>query len=192
MPLALFLIEPPREARFDVLLKGKKAGLATYRLSNRAGGGRVTRLRIVLADGSVSESLSLSDAQGQAVRSEDVVRRNGAYRKETVVYDPKGNATVTLDKAKPYVVPFDRRGSRKDPSETWFRGVKPSPGTWAVFLKLDPRRKLWEEVRVTYVGPRGGGHLVRQKAPKTLTSFTLDGAGMLLSYESGDVRMVRR
>ena len=44
--------------------------MATYRLSDRSGGGRVTRLRLVLADGSVSESLSLSDALGQAVRSE--------------------------------------------------------------------------------------------------------------------------
>ena len=192
MPLVVLHVIPPREARFDVLLKGKKAGVATYRLSDRPGGGRVTRLRIVLADGSVSESLSLSDSQGQAVRSEDVVRRSGAYRKESVAYDSKGNATVTLDKAKPYPVPFDRRGSRKDPSETWFRGVKPSPGTWAVFRKLDPRRRLWEEVRVTYVGARGGGHLVTQKGKKSLTSFTLDGTGMLLSFESGGVRLVRR
>ena len=120
------------------------------------------------------------------------MRRNGSYRKEVVEYDVQGDATVTIDKAKPYVVRFDRKGSRKDPSETWFRGVRPSPGTWAVFRKLDAKRKGWEPLRVTYVGPRGGGHLVRQTGPKTLTSFTLDGTGMLLSYESGAVRLVRK
>ena len=192
MPLVLLHANPTAEARFDVFLKGKKAGIATYRLSDRPGGGRVTRLRLVLADGSVSESLALSDALGQAVRSEDVVRRRGAYRKATVSYDPKGNAIVALDKAPPYVFPFDRRGSRKDPSETWFRKVRPSPGTWAVFRKLDAKRDGWEDVRVTYVGPRGGGHLVTQKGPKGLTSFVLDDEGMPLSYQSGDVRLVRK
>ena len=190
MPLAPFA--PPQEARFDVLVKGRKAGVASYRLSERPGGGRVTRLRIVLADGSVSESLSLTDAAGAMVRSEDVVRRDGAYRKTAVVYDARGDATVTLGKGRSYVVPFDRRGSRKDPSETWFRTVRPSPGTWSAFRKLDPARRRWDEVRVTYVGKRGGGNLVRQQAGPKTTSFTLDDAGLPLAYDAGDLRLVRR
>lgn len=191
MPLAMFLA-PPQEARFDVLVKGKRAGLATYRLSDRPGGGRVTRLRVVLADHSVTESLALSDATGSMVRTEDVVRRNGAYRKQTVAYGARGDATIVDNGGKPVLVPFDRRGSRRDPSETWFRGTVPSPGTWAVFRKLDPRRRAWDEVRVTYVGKGPGGNVVRQTTGTATTSFTLDGAGMLVSYEAGDLRLVRR
>ena len=192
MPLALLLIAPTVEARYDVLLKGKKSGVATYRLSDRPGGGRVTRLRVVLADGSTSESLSVSDVFGAALRSEDVVRRGKSFTKRTVEYDAKGDATVVANGGKPVAVPFRGRGNRKDPSETWFRSVTPKPGTWATYLKLDAARRTWEPVRVTYVGPQDGGHLVRQVAGKTRTDFTLDARGVPIAILSGDLRMVRR
>lgn len=190
MPLAFFT--PPQEARFDVLVKGKKAGVATYRISDRPGGGRVTRLRIVLADGSVSESLSLSDVFGAAVRSEDVVRRGKGFSKQTVTYGPRGDATIVANGGTPVVVPFNGRGNRKDPSETWFRGVTPSPGTWSTFLKLDARRRAWDPVRVTYVGKRGAGHLVRQVWGAKRTDFTLDDHAVPLVFESDAIRLVRR
>lgn len=193
--LALFLVAgaaSAQEARFDVLVKGKKAGLATYSLSDRKGGGRVTRLRVALADGSVTESLSASDTTGTAVRAENSVRRGKASTREKVTYNVRGDATIVVDGGKPTIVPFDRRGSRKDPSEVWFRPAVPSAGTWAVFRALDPRKRVWDEVRVTYIGRRGGGYLVRQVRGKSTTNFTLDAKGIPLLIESGDLRMVRR
>lgn len=174
-----------------MIVKGRKAGVATYRLSDRPGGGRVTRLRVVLADGSTTEDLSLTDASGAAVRSENVVRRTGSYNKTTITYDARGDATVVVGKRAPVVVPFDRKGSRRDPSETWFRTVKPSVGTWAVFRELTPKR-TWDTVKVTYVGRRDGGNLIRQERGPSVTSFTVDDNGMLLSYAAGDLRLVRR
>lgn len=190
--IALVATAPAQEARFDVLVKGKKAGVATYNVSPYSRGGRATRLRIVLADGTASESLSMSDATGTAVGSENSVRHGSATSKEVVTYGPRGDATIVRDKGKPVVVPFDRRGSRKDPSETWFRSVRPTPGTWAVFRALEPRKRTWEEVRVTFVGKRGGGNVVRQARNGRTTVFTLDDAGMPLVIESGDLRMIRR
>lgn len=191
MPLPLLLLAPPREAHFDVLLKGSRAGVATYRLSDRPGGGRVTRLDVILADRSATETLSITDAAGAAVRTETVVRHPGSYTKEVVDYDARGDATISVGKGRPVVVRFDRRGSRRDPSDTWFRGTVPSPGTWAVFRALTPGR-AWEEVRVTYVGRRSGGNLVQQRRGGKTTSFTLDDAGMLVGYDAGDLRLVRR
>lgn len=190
--LALASAAHAQQAKFDVLVKGKKAGVATYAVSPFQRGGRLTRLRIVLADGSISESVSKSDATGTAVGSENSVRRGAASSKEAVTYSPRGDATIVRDKGKGIVVPFDRRGSRKDPSETWFRGVRPAPGTWAVFRALDPRKRVWEEVKVTYVGKRGGGNIVRQLRNGLTTVFTLDDAGIPLVIESGDLRMIRR
>lgn len=194
MPLALavLLIAPTREARFDVMAKGRKAGVATYRVSDRPGGGRVTRLRVVLADRSVSESVAESDALGAPTRSSSTVRRGAATTKETVAYSPRGDATIVVNGGRPVLVPFDRRGSRRDPSETWFRGVMPSPGTWAIFRALDSRRRVWEPVKVTYVGRRGEGNLVRQVRGAVTTDYVLDDEGLPISTASGDVRMVRR
>ena len=190
--LALAATVQAQEARFDVLVKGKKAGVATYKVSPYQRGGRLTRLRIVLADGSISESVSKSDATGNAVGSENSVRRSGTTSKEVVTYDARGDATIVRDKGKPIVVPFDRKGSRKDPSETWFRGVRPTPGTWAVFRALDPRKRTWEEVRVTFVGKQGAGNVVRQQRNGLTTIFTLNDSGIPLVIESGDLRMNRR
>jgi hypothetical protein len=190
--LALAAFAHAQEARFDVLVKGKKAGVATYRVSPYKGTGRLTRLRIVLADGSISESVSMSDATGAAVGSENSVRRGASSSKEVVTYDARGDATIVRDKGKPVVVPFDRRGSRKDPSETWFRSVRPAPGTWAIFRAFDSRKRTWEEVRVTFVGKRGAGNVVRQQRKGLTTVFTLDEAGIPLVIESGDLRMIRR
>ena len=159
--LALVGAPQAEEARFDVLVKGKKAGVATYQVSPFLGSGRLTRLRVVLADGSISESVSKTDASGTAVGSENSVRRGAAGSREVVSYNGRGDASIVRDKGKALVVPFDRRGSRKDPSETWFRGVRPTPGTWAVFRALEPRKQVWEEVRVTFVGRRGAGNVVR-------------------------------
>ena len=183
---------PVQEARFDVLVKGKKAGVATYRLSDRPVGGRVTRLRMVLADGSVSESVSETDPFGAAVRSEELVRRGKAASRQIVSYAANGDATIVVNGGKPVLVPFRGRGNRKDPSETWFRGVSPKPGTWAIFLKLDATHRAWEAVRVTYVGRRGLGHLVRQTAGTKRTDFTLDERAMPIAFESDAVRLVRR
>lgn len=185
-------LAPPLEARFDVLVEGKKAGVATYRLSDRTGGGRVTRLRIVLADGSISESRTETDAAGAAVRSQDTVARGRTRSATMVTYNARGDATIVVDKGKPIVVPFRARGNRKDPSELWFRSVVPSANTWAVYLALDPRKRTWEEVRVTYLGKRGGGHLVRQVRKGATTSFTLDDRGVPLSIEAAKLRLVRR
>ena len=190
--LALAGLAHAQEARFDVLVKGKKAGVATYKVSPYKGSGRLTRLRIVLADGSISESVSMSDGTGSAVGSENCVRRGASRSKEVVTYDSRGDATIVRDKGKAVVVPFDRRGSRKDPSETWFRGVRPAPGTWAIFRALDSRKRTWEEVRVTFVGKRGAGNVVRQQRNGLTTVFTLDDAGIPLVIESGDLRMIRR
>ncbi|RYG26070.1 hypothetical protein EON82_04770 [bacterium] len=190
--LSLAGIAQAQQAKFDVLVKGKKAGVATYAVSPYKGSGRLTRLRIVLADGSISESVSKTDATGAAVGSENSVRRGATGSKEVVTYDGRGDATIVRDKGKGVVVPFDRRGSRKDPSETWFRSVKPKPGTWAVFRALDPRKRVWEEVKVSYVGKRGAGNVVRQQRGGLMTVFTLDDAGIPLVIESGDLRMVRR
>jgi hypothetical protein len=195
MPLPILFVLgllPPSEARYDVLAKGKRAGVATYRVSDRPGGGRVTRLRIVLADGSITETLSLTDAQGAAVRSENVVRRGKAYTKETVDYDARGNASVVVDKKTPVRVPFRAVGSRRDPSETWFRLLTPSPGTWAVYLALDSGERKWDSVRVTYVGKREGGNLVRQVRAGKTTDYLLDAKGVPLRIDAGDLRMVRR
>lgn len=175
-----------------MLLKGKKAGLATYAIAARKGGGRTTRLRIALADGTVTESLSESDAGGTALRASNSVRRGKGVRLETIAYNAKGDATIVIDGGKPVVVPFRGKGSRRDPSETWFRTVIPSGATWAVFLALDSRKQTWDEVRVTYVGKRGPGHLVRQLRNGMTTSFTLDDHAVPLVIESGDLRMVRR
>lgn len=179
-------------AKFDVLVKGKKAGVATYQISPGKAGGRVTRLRIVLADGSISETVSQSDRTGAAVSAENTVRRGAARTREVIAYDVSGNATITKDKAKPVQVPFDKKGGRKDPSELWFRSVKPSPGTWAVFRALEPRKRVWDEVKVTYVGKRGQGNLVTQLRRGLTTNFTLDEQGVPLVIEAGDLRMVRR
>lgn len=192
MPFAFLLLAQTQEARFDVLVKGKKAGVATYALGDRRGGGRTTRLRIVLADGSVSESLTESDGVGAAVRAVNSVRRGRGGTTETVTYNARGDATIVVDKGKPLLVPFRGRGNRKDPSELWFRSAKPSANTWAVFLALDPRKRTWDEVRVTYVGKRGMGHLVRQLRGGATTSYTLDDRGVPLIIEAGDLRMVRR
>ncbi len=178
--------------RFDVLMKGKKAGAALYNVSAANAGGRVTQLRIILADGSISESVSQSDRTGAAVSAENTVRRGAALTRETVSYDALGNATITKNKGKPVAVPFDKKGGRKDPSELWFRTIKPSPGTWAVFRALDSRKRVWEEVKVTYVGKRGLGNLVRQERKGLTTNFTLDDQGIPLVIEAGDLRMVRR
>jgi hypothetical protein len=134
----------------------------------------------------------MSDATGTAVGSENSVRRGAANSKEVVTYNARGDATIVRDKGKGALVPFDRRGSRKDPSETWFRAVRPTPGTWAVFRALEPRKRVWEEVRVTYVGRRGAGNVVRQQRNGLTTVFTLDDAGIPLVIESGDLRMIRR
>lgn len=190
--LVALLTLPPQSARFDVLVKGKKAGVATYRLSDRPGGGRVTRLRIALADGAVTESLSLTDASGAAVRSENVVRRGKAFTKETVTYGARGDATIVANDGKPVVVPFDRRGSRKDPSEAWLRPTVPSAGTWAVYRALDPRKRVWDEVRVTFVGKKGAGYLLRQSRAGGTTDYTLDTHGLPLVIEANDLRLVRR
>jgi len=179
-------------ARFDVLVKGKKAGVATYQISAGKAGGRITQLRIVLADNSVTESVSQSDRTGAAVTAENTVRRGAARTKESVTYDAQGNAIITTNKGKPVAVPFDKKGGRRDPSELWFRSLKPSPGTWAVFRALDPRKRVWEEVKVTYVGKRGIGNLVRQERKGLTTNFTLDERGVPLVIEAGDLRMVRR
>jgi hypothetical protein len=179
-------------ARFDVLVKGKKAGVATYQISAGKAGGRITQLRIVLADNSVTESVSQSDRTGAAVTAENTVRRGAARTKESVTYDAQGNAIITTNKGKPVAVPFDKKGGRRDPSELWFRFIKPSPGTWAVFRALDPRKRVWEEVKVTYVGKRGMGNLVRQERKGLTTNFTLDERGVPLVIEAGDLRMVRR
>ena len=188
--VALAGIVHAQEARFDVLLKGKKAGVATYRLSER-NGGRVTRLRIALADGSVTESLSISDATGAAVMAENNVRRGTSRTKETISYNAKGDATIVTNGKKPLLVPFHARGTRKDPSELWFRSLKPSPSTWAIYLALEPRKRVWEQVKVTYVGKKGAGNLIRQERGGLTTNFTVDDKGVPLMIESGDLRMVR-
>lgn len=179
-------------ARFDVLVKGKKAGVATYQITPGKAGGRATQFRIVLADGSITESISQSDRTGAAVSAENSVRRGTARTVEVVAYDALGNATITTNKGKPVAVPFDKKGGRKDPSELWFRTIKPSPGTWAVFRALDPRKRVWEEVKVTYVGKRDMGNLVRQERNGRTTNFTLDDRGIPLVIEAGALRLVRR
>jgi hypothetical protein len=195
MPALLLLLGAlqSQQGRFDVFVQGKKAGVATYAVSTRKAGGRITRLRIVLADGSVSESVSESDAGGTPVRAVETVRRGTAQTKETVTYNPKGDATIVRDKAKPFIVRFNANGSRKDPSELWFRTVKPVAGAWAKYFVLDSGKKEWHEVKVKYVGKRGGGHLIQQSRNMGVTTkFTLDDKGFPISFESGELRLVRR
>ncbi len=179
-----------QEARYDVLAQGKKVGVATYAILPRKGGGRVTRLRMAVGGQSI-ESVSDSDAKGVATRSVTSVRRGKRLSTETTVYSVRGDATVTLTGAKPFTVPGPK-GSRKDPSELWFRGVVPTPGTWATFQALDVKTRAWQEVRVTYVGKRGAGYLVRQARPGQATEYVLDARGLPMSIERPGFRMVRR
>ncbi|RYG15114.1 hypothetical protein EON82_26640 [bacterium] len=195
MPVLLLVLGAfqSQQGRFDVFVQAKKAGVATYAVSTRKAGGRMTRLRIVLAEGSVSESISESDIGGNPVRAVETVRRGTAQTKETVTYNAKGDATIVRDKTKPFVVPFNVNGSRKDPSELWFRTVKPAAGTWAKYFALDSGKKEWQEVKVKYVGKRGDGHLIQQSRNMGVTTkFTVDDKGFPILIESGELRLVRR
>lgn len=178
-------------AKYDVFVAGKKAGVATYETEPKRGG-RWTRLRVALADGSVSESVSETDAMGAAVRAVETVKRKGSTRVETITYSPRGDATIVVDHGKPVVVPFDRRGSRRDPSELWLRPTVPSGNTWAIYRALNSRKRTWEEVRVTFVGKKDVGYVIEQKRSGATTRFVMDAKGVPMTIEAGSLRMVRR
>ncbi len=190
--LLFALLAQAQEARYDVLAGGKKAGVATYSLAPRPGGGRVTRLRLVLVGGETTEEVSETDANGAPVRASTQLLRGKNRSAEVVTYTPQGAATVTRDHALPFTVPAPK-ASRRDPSEAWFRPTPPKPGTTARFVALNPRKRTWEEVKVKYVGKTPEGHLVRQSRNMgASTAFVLDDRGMPRSIESGGMRMVRR
>ncbi|RYG45772.1 hypothetical protein EON79_11780 [bacterium] len=78
-----------------------------------------------------------------------------------------------------------------DPSENWFAREKPAVGAKTESKALNAALK-WEDRTTEYVGPREGGHLVRQTVAGKTAEVLVDDAGMPLRVVTPEgVKMIK-
>lgn len=193
----------PAQARYDLLVGGKKAGTASLTQSLSKDG--IKTLKLIL-------NLNL---EGQAVRvtNESVYTPTGrAVRKfmETTLLGPvarRRNLMVTFTSQGAFVVdargderntiekPLPENAKLEDASEFWFVRDKPKPGDSVEAHQFDLETLEWRLQTTKYVGPAQVKIGKRTfEAHELLTSrgpIFVDDKGLPLLFEMGEMRLER-
>lgn len=180
-------------ARFRVFQDDRPIGWATVSRILRADRGkevvttlqlgerRVRTVSLYAADGAtLSRRVEMLGPSDRVVGS--TIYRFGRENVE-IVSDDKGVRTART-------VPMAQ--SVADPSENWFWKEKPAAGSMTQAQIFDTGSSTWQLRTTEYVGPKDGGHLMRQTTEGLTVETVLDDKGMPLTIKtSSNLKMVR-